>query len=185
MHKQSIRWGILCTLFACTFLALPASANTHSELQNADKLYSLMAQRVELMQWVALDKWKNHKPIEDKPREAVVLQKAQAQAATAGILSIDDIILAQIQIAKNEQKRWMEKWRKAPPAKNIHAPTIKQLRSQLDTLSNQFVETLREAMPALRDEKLHPRLLKLLNTRLKILPPAERQLLWRALLKLR
>lgn len=185
MQKQPIRWGILCTLIACISLTLPANADTPSQLQSAGKLYTLLAQRIELMQWVALDKWKNHKPIEDKPREAIVLKKAQSQAAAAGILYIDDIVLAQIQIAKNQQTRWMEKWRKTPPAKNASAPTITQLRSQLDTLSGQFMETLREAMPALRDEKLQPRLLKLFNARLKSLPPAERQLLWRALLKLR
>ena len=182
MKKYCIALAMLCI---CAIFIHAANAATLSKLQNADKLYSILVRRVDLMKWVALDKWKNHKPIEDLPREKVVLQKTRKQAADAGIVNIDDLTRTQIQIAKNEQRRWMDKWNKHGLLINKSSPTLEKLRKQLDDLSNELIISLQENLPALRDDKLHPRLHAMLNNKLKNLPADERNMLWKALLKLR
>jgi chorismate mutase-like protein len=185
MKKHSIALATLCILFASALFQIPANAATHSQLQNADKLYSLLERRVDLMKWVAMDKWKNNKPIEDLPREKIVLQETRKQAADAGILYIDDLTRAQITIAKNEQRRWMGKWNKHGLPKNQTGPTLSELRNQLDNLSNELISSLQETLPSLRDDKIQPHLHAMLNDELKRLPMNERNMLWKALLKLR
>jgi chorismate mutase-like protein len=172
-------------LLASALFLIPANAAAPSKLHDADKLYSILERRVDLMKWVAMDKWKNSKPIEDLPREKIVLQKTRKQAAEAGILYIDDLTRAQIQIAKNEQHRWMEKWNKQGLPKNQTGPTLVELRKQLDDLSNELISSLQETLPLLRNDKLHPRLHAALNDKLKKLPIEERNMMWKALLKLR
>lgn len=185
MKKHCVALATLCILLASAISISAANAATSSSLQSADKLYSIIERRVDLMKWVALDKWTNHKPIEDLPREKIVMEKTGKQAADAGILYIDDLTRAQIQIAKNEQQRWMDKWKKTPPVINGYTPTLNDLRKQLDDLGNELIPSLQENLPLLRDDKLHPRLHAMLNDKLKKLPIDERNMLWKALLKLR
>ena len=185
MKKLCIALATLCILFTSAISTRTANAAAPSKLQNADKLYSILIRRVDLMKWVAMDKWIHHKPIEDLPREKIVLQKTRKQAADAGIVNIDDLTRTQIQIAKNEQHRWMEKWNKHGLHINQPAPTLNELRKQLDDLSSELIPSLQENLSSLRDDKLHPRLHTMLNDKLKKLPINERNMLWKALLKLR
>jgi len=185
MKKHCIALATACILFASAIFIHAANAAASSQSQSADTLYSILERRVDVMKWVALDKWKNHKSIEDLPREKIVLQKTRKQAADAGILYIDDLTLTQIQIAKNEQRRWMEKWNKHGLPKNQNGPTLAELRKQLDDLSIELIPSLQNIMPSLRNGKLQPRLHAMLNARLKKLPTDERNALWKALLKLR
>lgn len=163
-----------------------ATSSVTSELQSADRVFVLMAQRVELMRDVALDKWLRRTPIEDRKREAVVLKNAQAEAAQEGILYVAPLFRAQIEIAKNEQRRHQARWdakgleRDAPAIVNLE-----QLRKQLDAQSRVFIPALNDALPSLRDHALHPRLKKQLDARLQRLPATERALLWNGLSQLR
>lgn len=185
MKKHCSALATFYILLASALFLIPANAAAPSKLHDADKLYSILERRVDLMKWVALDKWKHHKPIEDLPREKVVLQKTRKQATNAGILYIDDLTRTQIKIAKNEQHRWMEKWKKHGLLINQPGPTLDNLRKQLDNLSNELISSLWETLSLLRNDKLHPRLHAALNDKLKNLPLDERNMLWKALLKLR
>lgn len=177
---------VLSLLFACAQGAVASPPQVSSELQSADKVLVLMEQRVGLMRDVALDKWLRRTPIEDRKREAIVLQNAQVEAGREGILNIGPLFRAQIEIAKNEQRRHQARWNARGVESNVPATVeLERLRKQLDQQSRVFIPALNDALPSLRDKALHPRLKKLLDRRLQRLPAGERSTLWNALLQLR
>ncbi len=177
---------VLLTLLASIQSGFAAPSPVASELQSGDKVLVLMAQRVELMRDVALDKWLRRTPIEDRKREAVVLKNAQEEAAREGILHVAPLFRAQIEIAKNEQRRHQARWNAKGLDGNAPATVnLEQLRRQLDAQSRVFIPALNDALPSLRDRALHARLKKQLDLRLKRLPAGERELLWNGLLLLR
>ncbi|MEO6908862.1 MAG: hypothetical protein ABI210_13335 [Abditibacteriaceae bacterium] len=184
MKKHCFTSITLCILLASAISIGSANAATPSKVQATDRLYTILLRRVDLMKWIALDKWRNHKPIEDLPREKVVLQKTRQQAAAVGVLDIDTLTRAQIQIAKNEQQRWMDKWKKTPPSKNSPAPSLSELRTELNELSSELMIALKESIPSLHGAKRQVKLRALLDHKLEKLPTTERQILWTGLLKL-
>lgn len=184
---NSLRFIIV--LFAALVVTRPGFSSASAvptELQSADRVFVMMAERVELMRDVALDKWLRRAPIEDKEREAIVLKNARAEAAREGVLYVDALFRAQIEIAKNEQRRHQMRWaahgleRGLPPVVNLQ-----QLRKKLDEQSQVFIPALNDALPSFRDGALYPQLRGLLNTRLRSLPASERALLWEAVRQLR
>jgi D-alanyl-D-alanine dipeptidase len=176
----------LLALLACVQSGFAAPSSVAGELQSADKVFILMAQRVDLMRDVALDKWLRRTPIEDRKREAVVLKNAQAEAAREGILHVAPLFRAQIEIAKNEQRRHQARWDAKGLERGVPAVVnLEQLRKRLDKQSRVFIPALNDALPSLRDRALHSRLKKQLDSRLIQLPAAERTLLWSGLLQLR
>ncbi len=73
MLKRSV--ALLLTLFSFSCFAAPTS----------DKLFSVINERLSYMEDVALFKAQKHKAIEDIKREEVVIAKASASAAKAGL----------------------------------------------------------------------------------------------------
>lgn len=166
-------------------LAFASTPPTASELRAADKVFVLMAKRLELMREVAFDKWLRRAPIEDRAREATVVKNAQVEAAREGLENVGPLMRAQIETAKSEQRRWQARWDAKGLEKSAPAIELQKLRKQLDEQSKVFLPALGEALPSLRDGELHPRLKKLLDARLEKLPAAERGVLWDALMQLR
>ena len=96
MLKRSV--ALLLTLFSFSCFAAPTS----------DKLFSVINERLSYMEDVALFKAQKHKAIEDIKREEVVIAKASASAAKAGLNegSVVAFFKAQISAAKAIQYRY-------------------------------------------------------------------------------
>lgn len=184
---NSLRFIIV--LFAALAFVQPgfsSPAPVPTELQSADRVFVLMAERVGLMRDVALDKWLRRVPIEDKAREAIVLKNARQEAEREGVLHVDALFRAQIEIAKSEQRRHQARWTARGLEPGLPSTVdLQQLRKQLDEQSQVFIPALNDALPSFRDGALYPRLRALLNMRLGSLPANERALLWGALRKVR
>lgn len=175
---------VLFLFLAALFLQTPPvfAKQLSSEWATADKVFTLFASRVKIMRAVAYDKWMQRKPIEDKKRETEVLKAAQVDAKKLGIQNIEPIILAQIEIAKAEQRRWHARWDKRGMDAGS-APNLAKSRKELDKLGKELLPALKNILPALRDEFWRKRLKKDFDLKLKSLPNSERELLWRAMLQ--
>ena len=108
-----------------------------------DHLFSLINQRLGLMQGVATSKWHNHLPIEDAAREKVVLDSAATAALRHGLKpeSTRAFFNAQIEAAKTIEHYWFDKYRAGMnpgPAPDLR----KIIRPQLIDLGNRITQTL-------------------------------------------
>ena len=74
---------------------------------DASLVYQLIDERLSYMEEVALYKARNHQPVEDREREAVVLAKSVEKAEKLGLdpASVSDFYAAQISAAKAIQYR--------------------------------------------------------------------------------
>ncbi|MEM1383716.1 MAG: gamma subclass chorismate mutase AroQ [Pseudomonadota bacterium] len=78
----------------------------------ATDLPALITERLGVMKDVAAWKRMNDKPVEDLPREAVVLDNATAKAAQEGLdpATVRPFFQAQIDAAKGIQTCWIDRW---------------------------------------------------------------------------
>ena len=183
MKHRSIQIALLIFALATLFQSSPVFAKQPDpQFANADNVFTLFASRVQIMRAVAYDKWMQRTPIEDKKRETVVLKNAQNDAKTLGIHKIGPLILAQIEIAKSEQRRWHARWDKRGMDSGS-APDLTKSRRQLDKLGKELLPALRNLLPALRNAAWRKTLKTNFDSKLKSLPASERELLWRAMLQ--
>ena len=102
-------------------------------------LFELIDARLELMDEVASYKWQRGLPIEDLEREAVVLDRAAADALRFGLTpdSVRALFAAQIEAAKAIQAYWFERWaggEAPPPAPDLAAevrPALLRLGAEI------------------------------------------------------
>jgi cyclohexadienyl dehydratase len=134
-----------------------------------DHLIDLLARRLALMPAVAAYKRANGLPIEDKPREAIVLQEALDAATAAGLEkeSVRALFAEQIELAKAVQQRATA----VPP---LDLDTV--LRPELSRLGDRILSAL--AASAAELPQLQPEQLDLL---VPLLEADERQRLLEAL----
>ena len=102
-----IRAALVVLAFSLT---APTSALASEE--RAATVYRLIAQRLALMQPVAAWKHANGIPVEDREREAVVIDRATAGAVKNDLASatIEPFFEAQIEAAKAIQRCWIARW---------------------------------------------------------------------------
>ena len=110
-------------------------------------LFAAINDRLSLMEDVALYKANNNIPVEDLPREQVVLADTQTSAAEAGLnpQSVQQFFAAQIAVAKAIQYRHLADWQSAPAGKaadDLQAV----IRPVLTDLGNRIVLLLAESI---------------------------------------
>ena len=107
-------WALGPVLAALLALSAPALAEPF-----ADAVFDGIAGRLSLMKSVAAWKRANGVAVEDRAREAVVLENATAAAADAGLdpATARPFFAAQIEAAKDVQRCWIGRWDadEAPP----------------------------------------------------------------------
>lgn len=112
-----------------------------------DKLFGAINERLSFMQSVAAWKADNDKPVEDLPREKVVLDAARTKAVENG-LSADNVTLffqAQIDAAKDIQTCWIERWESGEARPQNVPDLIKDVRPELLRLGNEILTLLAES----------------------------------------
>ncbi|MBS2039779.1 gamma subclass chorismate mutase AroQ [bacterium] len=131
---------ILVWLWLC---ALPAVAQQHVE-----HLVDLMARRLALAPTVAEVKWNNHLPIEDPAREEQLLQRVPENERA--------FLQAQFEASKQIQQQCRENWVRQHSGMFASAPTLAEIRAQLDQLTADMLT----ALEAARAELAQPGLLE-------------------------
>ncbi len=102
-------------LFQCGLSDLSAQANLPNRKTQKEQLKAvarLVDQRLSYMKDVAAYKWSNRLNIEDRAREAIVLQSSQENAQKYGLdtLTTRHFFEQQIKAAKTIQKYWFDQW---------------------------------------------------------------------------
>lgn len=114
------------------FCSLPAAAQQHVE-----HLLDLMARRLALAPTVAEVKWNNHLPIEDPAREEQLLQGVPENERA--------FLQAQFEASKQIQQQCRENWVRQHSGAFASAPTLAEIRVQLDKLTSDMLAALEEA----------------------------------------
>lgn len=129
---------ILILVWLC---ALPALAQEH-----IDKLLQLMQQRLALAPTVAQVKWNNHLPVDDPAREEQLLEKApEAERA---------FLRAQFEASKVIQQQCRRNWVSQHSPVFPSAPSLSEIRSQLDKVTGEMLQALEAARPELTQPEL-------------------------------
>lgn len=127
-------------------LTLSAQAQAGSPSLN-----DLIAERLSLMKPVAAWKHARDAPVEDKPREAVVLEKAAEQAAAEGLDagSVGPFFEAQIAAAKDIQWCWIARWEAGTALPPSDPPDLKaEIRPELIRLGGEILAEMRQSLAA-------------------------------------
>ncbi|MBX3167857.1 MAG: gamma subclass chorismate mutase AroQ [Candidatus Eremiobacteraeota bacterium] len=128
----------LLFLWLCSW---PALAQQH-----IDKLLQLMQQRLALAPTVAQVKWNNHLPVEDPAREEQLLEKVpEAERA---------FLRAQFEASKVIQQQCRRNWVGQHSGVFPSAPTLSEIRSQLDQVTREMLQALEAARPELARPEL-------------------------------
>lgn len=136
MGLRKAAWPLLLSLLLVAPLAVSASG---AAAEREPGLLDLVARRLELMRDVAAHKWHNDLPIEDREREAVVIEQAVQDALRHG-LTVDGsraFFSLQIEAAKEIQRHWFGVWGQgtgpaaAPDLDEVVRPELLRLGSAM------------------------------------------------------
>jgi len=124
-------------------LVLPALAQEH-----IDRLLNLMQQRLALAPTVAQVKWNNHLPVDDPVREQQLLD------AIPPLPGVDperarSFLQAQFEASKSVQLQCRQNWVGQHSGSFPQAPSLGEIRPQLDKITSEMLQALAEAQPEL------------------------------------
>ncbi|MBF0553910.1 MAG: hypothetical protein HQK96_05050 [Nitrospirae bacterium] len=123
------------------------------------------------MKAVAAYKWAQGLPIDDAKREDIVLRDSLSASADMGldVESMREFFLLQIQIAKQVQTAWHNKWK----SEGFHRDSLPntgleaQIRPALIEIGADIVRQIREALPLLQNKDCLQRCITSIRTELK------------------
>lgn len=145
---QTFRIVVLLSIL-CAFAA-PADVPRFAEpQQEVAEVAVLMAQRLELMQFVAAWKYARSLPITDAAREQAVLDATVERAAALGIeaSSARSLFALQIELARAVQSQWIDEWKKGAPRPAVLRDLDRDLRPALDDLGSRLLLHIYLALP--------------------------------------
>ncbi|WP_349306715.1 gamma subclass chorismate mutase AroQ [Chitinivorax sp. B] len=117
-------------------------------------MLALMNERLKLMPDVARYKWNDQSPVEDLPREKIILDGLVKQAAEAKVAPelATTFFRAQIEAAKVIQRKLIDDWRQSQPGRFEDIPDLKtEIRPRLDDLTAKLIQALARNQATLAD----------------------------------
>ncbi|MBV4480108.1 chorismate mutase [Pseudomonas khavaziana] len=138
------------------FALLLTSATATAAPPTLEPLLNSIAERLEIADQVALSKWDNHKPVEDKKREQEVIASVVAQAPGYKLepVAAEQFFSAQIEANKLVQYAHLSDWQFQGKAPDDPRPDlVKQIRPQLDQLQKRLLEQLAAFTPQRTDQQ--------------------------------
>ncbi|MEO1194170.1 MAG: gamma subclass chorismate mutase AroQ [Pseudomonadota bacterium] len=129
------------------FLVLASAPAAASD--PADQVYGLIDARLELMQPVAAWKHDQGVAVEDKAREAVVLEKAVEAAVAQGIepAGAEAFFRQQIEAAKEIQFCWLARWEEGAATPPAQVPDLKtEIRPQLIAIGAELLRSTKDSL---------------------------------------
>lgn len=136
MRNLLLRFPLLTSLILLLWQPAAAQPETITAFQ-------LINERLKHMEDVAMYKSVNGLPVEDLPREKVVIENAVLAAESQGLIgdSIENFFITQINVAKAIQYRSWADWLSSPISKPI--PDLpNQIRPKLTELGDEIVKEL-------------------------------------------
>ena len=136
MRNLLLRFPLLTSLILLLWQPAAAQPETITAFQ-------LINERLKHMEDVAMYKSVNGLPVEDLPREKVVIENAVLAAESQGLIgdSIENFFITQINVAKAIQYRSLADWLSLPISKPI--PDLpNQIRPKLTELGDEIVKEL-------------------------------------------
>lgn len=132
---------ILLVLLAALLPFKAANATDNTDLAD------LIVERLSVMQAIAAWKLRNDRPVEDLPREAVVIDAAKTAAEAKGVdpETIHAFFQQQIEAAKVIQFCWIDRWQagETPPEKT---PDLSEIRAMLLPLGEAIVQEIADQL---------------------------------------
>jgi chorismate mutase-like protein len=119
-----------------------------------EPLRQLIDQRLSMMADVAKFKWNTRTPIEDLPREALIVAGFTKQATDLGIDAglASTFFKGQIEAAKTLQREYFAKWQSEGADQFSNVPDLaKEIRPKLDALTPRMLKALAEGQALLKD----------------------------------
>ncbi len=147
-----IRTAIASAALALLLCTAPLAASADGDDTPLTNLVALASQRIALAEPVAQWKWLNHKPIEDKPREAQLLADVERRAVANGIDRdyAHAFFADQIEASKIMQNTLFANWRATRPPEGTPPDLATTTRPQFDKLTQSMIAALGRVAP-LRD----------------------------------
>jgi chorismate mutase len=139
------------TVVALICLAQAAQANAETAPDPlADAVFERIGERLALMKAVAAWKQEHGVAVEDRAREAVVLENATEQAAKAGLAAetAQPFFEAQIEAAKDIQRCWLSRWDAGAPLLDSPANLETEIRPKLLELGVVLLTDVKAALAA-------------------------------------
>lgn len=135
----------LALLIGSHAAGLACAANGEPDIANAPdrELAELLQERLSWMKPVAAWKWAHERPIEDRQREALVIQRSTEAALRHGLVVETSEVLfrAQIEAAKEIQRYWHDRWRESGENPPQVVDLNQTIRPQLLRLGDAITET--------------------------------------------
>ncbi|PXX42652.1 gamma subclass chorismate mutase AroQ [Undibacterium pigrum] len=152
--RRGLQHWLLYFALTCAALTLasPAQAQTASDT-GLLRLLSLMQQRLDLAQDVAMYKWNTRAAIDDSVREQQILDALAKQAPEYGLEPklAQDFFAAQIIAGKLIQTALFKEWTNKSQALFENPPDLKtKIRPALDKLTTELLMALAAAQPVLQ-----------------------------------
>jgi len=132
-------------ILTALFFSLGQSAAATESAEKLQRLRAVMTERLVIMEQIARTKWNAGLPVEDRNREAEILEKTTAMAVGEGLDPelATRVVRAQIEAAKIVQNALFERWRKAAAGKLAGAPSLTAtLRPEVSRLSRELIAAL-------------------------------------------
>lgn len=151
--KKILQWMFYLAL-TCLVLSLPHPAQAqHASDPRLLRLLSLMQQRLNLAQDVAMYKWNAKAAIDDPVREQQILDALAQQAPQYGLApkQAQDFFAVQIVAGKMIQRALFAEWTSKSQAPFGNPPDLKtKIRPALDKLTIELLTALAEVQPVLQ-----------------------------------
>jgi chorismate mutase len=150
--KPTLRASIAVAALGVAFLVSPRIASADGDDTALTNLVALASQRLALAEPVARWKWANHKEIEDKPREAALLDAVEKRAVQTGVdpAFARTFFEDQIAASKDVQNALFAAWRATRPPEGTPPDLATSTRPALDRLTEKMLAGLAQVAP-LRD----------------------------------
>jgi len=139
----------MAALLALTAPALAEHLTEPRTDSRADAVFLRISERLSLMRLVTAWKRANRVAVEDRAREAVVLENAVAAAAAAGLdpATAGPFFEAQIEAAKDVQRCWIGRWDAGEASPLESAPDLTtEIRPALLELDRALLDSIEAAL---------------------------------------
>ena len=132
-----------------------------------EPLRQAIDQRLLLAEPVARAKWNKQAPIEDLPREAMVIAAAVEQGRVLGLPAdrVEAVFHAQIEASKTVQRELYARWSAQHAGRFADAPDLAaEIRPRLDLITTQLLAALAANQATLADATRHDQVAQALRT---------------------
>lgn len=130
-------------------------ALSDQDRRSVDRILTLMAQRLNVMENVARVKWNEGGAVNDPNRERALLQSLIQRGKDKGLSPdrVDSFFQAQMEAGKQIQRAAFEQWKRDHPGPFPGATPLSRLRETIDGINLEMIETLSNV--PLGDKKGH------------------------------